>query len=525
VNWHSAFKQCVASDSEIMVAHTRSENAILSSPAQRLVEERVGKLPFRGRHHRLPRRLSDDYIVTAKVLGSGMSGDVRLAHSRTRQQPAAVKTLRLSNCPSEILASEVQIFLCMDHPHVVRLFDVYEYDDHLDLVMECMQGGELLDEVNRLGKFKEAHAAEVTRQMLLVLNYLHSHGVVHRDLKPQNFLYDRKGSNHLKLVDFGLSKFRGQRERMHTTCGTMAYIAPEVLERNYSSQCDMWSLGVMVFVLLSGYLPFKDTGDKKLQRRIMKQGRYSFDPKRWSNISSEAMDFTKCLLQPDTGRRLSIQKSFEHPWIQKSLMKPDESVVVSASEALLSFCQRPPMQRVCMSMMAWVLSNEETAAVRDSFLMLDTNHDGVIELEDLEDLMVHKISVPRDEASDCIRALDSTGSESIHFSDFLAAMLSSRIAMRDDLVAVAFQRFDTECSGKITADNLREVIGDEFGGKDVEELISEVSTSSGGTITRPQLAAYVQGTSVGGRTSSLKVPPCAVKFKPKMNHQKCCSVQ
>jgi len=139
--------------------------------------------------------------------------------------------------------------------------------------------------------------------------------------------------------------------------------------------------------------------------------------------------------------------------------------------------------------------------------------------------MVHKISVPRDEASDCIRALDSTGSESIHFSDFLAAMLSSRIAMRDDLVAVAFQRFDTECSGKITADNLREVIGDEFGGKDVEELISEVSTSSGGTITRPQLAAYVQGTSVGGRTSSLKVPPCAVKFKPKMNHQKCCSVQ
>jgi len=502
----------------------RLQNAIIGSPAQRVVEARVGKLPFRGRHHRLPRKLSDDYAVTTKVLGSGMSGDVRLAHSKTRQQPVAVKTLRLSNCPSEILASEVQIFLCMDHPHIVRLFDVYECADHLDLVMECMQGGELLDEVNRLGKFKEDRAVEVTKQMLLVLNYLHSHGVVHRDLKPQNFLYDCKGSSHLKLVDFGLSKFRGQRERMHTTCGTMAYIAPEVLERNYSSQCDMWSLGVMVFVLLSGYLPFKDTGDKKMQRKIMKQGRYSFDPKRWSTISAEAKDFVKCLLQPDNTRRLIVQSAFEHPWIQKSLTQPDEAVLVSASEALLSFCQRPPMQRVCMSMMAWVLSNEETAAVRDSFLMLDSNHDGVIELEDLEDLMVNKTSVSRDEASDCVRALDSTGSESIHFSDFLAAMLSKRIAMRDDLVAVAFQRFDTDCSGKITATNLRQVIGDEFGGKDVEELISEVSTSKGGTITQPQLSAYVQGTELSVKTNALWVSPSTVKFKASMD-QKCCSVQ
>jgi len=378
--------------------------------------------------------------------------------------------------------------------------------------------------VNRLGKFKEAQAVEITRQMLLVLNYLHSVGVVHRDLKLQNFLYDRKGSSHVKLVDFGLSKFRGKRERMHTTCGTMAYIAPEVLERNYSSQCDMWSLGVMVFVLLSGSLPFKDTGDKKMQRRIMKQGRYSFDPKRWGKVSTEAMDFIKCLLQPDTHRRLSVQQAFEQPWIQKGLKQPDDMAIISASEALHSFCRRPPMQRVCMSMMAWILSNEETAAVRDAFLMLDSNHDGVIELEDLEDVMVHKISLPRAEASDCVRALDSTGSESIHFSDFLAAMLSSRIAMCDDLVAVAFQRFDTDCSGTITADSLREVIGDEFGGKDVEELISEVSTCTGGTITQPELAAYVQGTEPGATTTPLRVSPRTVKFTPKVNQQ-CCSVQ
>merc|ERR1719359_1631643 len=106
--------------------------------------------------------------------------------------------------------------------------------------MECMAGGELFDRITSLKRFEEKDAAEATKQMLLAVNYVHSHGIVHRDLKLENFLYDTEGSTHLKLIDFGFSKFFNSKERMHTSCGTLAYVAPEVLGKSYTSQCDMW---------------------------------------------------------------------------------------------------------------------------------------------------------------------------------------------------------------------------------------------------------------------------------------------
>merc|ERR1719253_1495711 len=171
----------------------------------------------------------------------------------------AVKAFKMSSVTGEKktqLLAEVEIFLCMDHPHVTRLYDVFESEDQLHLVMECMEGGELFDRVTELKRFGESDAADAVYQMLLALNYIHSHGIVHRDLKLENFLYDKPGSSHLKLIDFGFSKIWDPNVKMHVSCGTLSYVAPEVLDKDYRSQCDLWSLGVVTFIILAGYMPF-----------------------------------------------------------------------------------------------------------------------------------------------------------------------------------------------------------------------------------------------------------------------------
>merc|ERR1719265_1112560 len=167
-------------------------------------------------------------------------------------QRFAVKTLKIGTGVQNFLKKdhlqqlkgEVENYLSMDHPHIVRLYDVYESKSELHLVMECAGGGELFEHVTKKKRFSEYEASDALRQMLLALNYIHSHGIVHRDVKLENFIFDSKSSGHLKLIDFGFSKMWDQTsgEKMKQSLGTLAYAAPEVLNRSYTSQCDLWSL-------------------------------------------------------------------------------------------------------------------------------------------------------------------------------------------------------------------------------------------------------------------------------------------
>merc|ERR1719389_1534949 len=182
--------------------------------------------------------------------------------------------------------------------------------------MECMEGGELFDRVAQVKRFTESGAADAARQMLLALNYLHSHGMVHRDLKLENFLYDGQGSNHLKMIDFGFSKYTDSRARMKTSCGTLAYVAPEVLNRSYTSQCDLWSMGVIVFILLSGHMPFH--GDSDAQIQDIKKGKYVFKQEYWGKISPLAKEFVKSLLEVDPNKCLTSGAALEHRWITQN---------------------------------------------------------------------------------------------------------------------------------------------------------------------------------------------------------------
>jgi len=457
-------------------------------------ESRVGKITVTGRYHRAPKKLEDDYTMETKVLGSGYNGSVHLAKDKHTGGSFAVKDFKLHGVAKEKrdeLESECEIFLSMDHPHVARLTDVYESEDQLSLVMECMEGGELFQRVSERRHFSEKDAAEAAMMMLLAVNYIHKHEIVHRDIKLENFLYEKKDGNHLKLIDFGFSKIWEPNTKMALSCGTLAYVAPEVLAKSYTSKCDMWSLGVVIFILLVGYMPF--SGTEAHQMEMIKGGKCTFRKEAWSKVSKEASEFVGKLLIVDAVKRLSAEQALADVWITTRAQLPtSDKVDEETLNSLASFAQASIFRRACMSVMAWSLTAEDRAQVRNAFLELDTNRSGTITLGEFKKVMQDRFHVEDAAIMQAFQALDVTHTEEIHYSDFLAAMVASRIKVHDEVLAQTFRRFDTDNSGNITVANLKEVLGESFQGQEIETLMAEADLTHDGQISYQEFITYMK---------------------------------
>jgi len=453
--------------------------------------EKVGNLAVEGRYHRLPHRLEDDYDVQRKALGSGYSGSVMLATGKVNGGKYAVKSFKLSGVCKEKkqeLVSETEIILSMDHPHVIRLYDVYESDESLSLVMECMEGGELFDRVHDRKVFSERDACHTTWMMLLALNYLHSCNVVHRDLKLENFLYERKDNDFLKLIDFGFSKIWDFNTKMELSCGTLSYAAPEVLGKSYTSQCDLWSLGVIVFILLVGYMPFSGSSER-LQIQQIRSGAYNMKKDRWAKVSPQAFEFVRALLVVDPEKRLTAPLAMEHPWIKNKDHLDPEVFDQTMVNSLMDFSRTQKFRRHCMQLMAWSLSAADRAEVREAFIELDTTRSGKISLGQFKEVLMERFDVPADQTHTIFEAMDSTNDEEIHYSDFLAAMMTSRIELHESLLKKTFARFDGEQHGFIGEEDLKRVLGADV---NVTEIFNQVDTNGDRKISYDEFIGYLR---------------------------------
>lgn len=206
-----------------------------------------------------------------------------------------------------------------DHAHIVKCYEACQTPGQVFLFLELMSGGELFDKIVEMGSFTESMAADVSYQCLDALNYMHSKGFVHRDLKPENMLLARKGDlSAVKLTDFGLSAMIDQQsELMRTACGTPAYVAPEVLTLKgggYDKQVDVWSMGVIIYILLCGFPPFYAQNDNALYAKI-KAGRYKFISPHWDPISEAAKSFIRKMLVVDPRQRATIDELLNDPWL------------------------------------------------------------------------------------------------------------------------------------------------------------------------------------------------------------------
>jgi len=465
----------------------------MSSPVFAVDKVRGAKGGFSvtSRYH-VNRSLRQDYRVERHILGSGASGPVHLAKRGNRQ--FAVKSFRKRGLSPEAkaeLRGEVEVYLKLDHPHVARLEDVYETDRDLHLVMELMSGGELYARLAKRRHYSEKDAAQTCRQMLLAIAYLHGHNIVHRDLKLENFLYERQDTEHLKLIDFGFAKYHERGSgKMSRSCGSLHYIAPEVLKHSYDEKADMWSIGVIVYMLLTGNPPFYGSTDEKCLYRIQR-GEPGFS-KRWWTLSGGAQTFVLSLLALDPEARPGAAEALKRPWLQQGILTPKATIDGEVLASLRSFAQASHFRRACLSMMAWSLTLEDQQELRVQFQMLDTNKSGTITQHELASVLKANFDIDSAETETLFKSLDSKGSKEISYAEFLAAAMKKRMRMHEDVLQATFERFDVEGTGTITPSNLRALLGDSFEGSDVEELIREADVDGDGRVSYADFLSYLQ---------------------------------
>jgi len=226
------------------------------------------------------------------------------------------------------LMDEVNILKTLKHPNIIGIHEVFETDTTLYLVLELVTGGELFDKIVGEGSFPEEKTRHYFKQMLDATAYLHGQGIAHRDLKPENILMKDKTSDILKVSDFGLSRCVGEAHFMKTICGTPQYVAPEILTASstggYGVACDIWSLGVILYIMLVGHSPWDEDKPKSIFVQI-KEGDFEFDPEEWDPISQSVKDLIKRLLTVDPEKRMTVTEALVDPWVTFVSPPPEET--------------------------------------------------------------------------------------------------------------------------------------------------------------------------------------------------------
>eukprot|EP00117_Sycon_ciliatum_P002175 scpid75731/ scgid7518/ Calcium/calmodulin-dependent protein kinase type 1; CaM kinase I; CaM kinase I alpha len=282
-------------------------------------------MPFGfGKSKKYDERLAKRYDLK-EVLGTGAFSEVVRGKDRETGVNYAIKCVDRKALKGKegALENEVNVLKKVEHPNIIKLIELYESKNHVYLVMEIVTGGELFDRIVDKGQYSELDASQLVRQVLGGVKYLHDLGVVHRDLKPENLLYwDKTEESKIMISDFGLSKMDDV-SMMSTACGTPGYVAPEVLaQKPYNHMVDMWSLGVICYILLCGYPPFYADNDSQLFTQIMR-GDYEFDSPYWDNISDSAKEYIRHMLTVDARKRCDCNEALAHPWVGGDTAKSD----------------------------------------------------------------------------------------------------------------------------------------------------------------------------------------------------------
>jgi len=265
----------------------------------------------------------EHYDILEK-LGSGTFATVKLARDKKTGEKWAAKIInkKAAGANMDMLAREVEIMQTVSHKNVIYMREMFDTPTKLYLMMELVTGGELFDRIVNRGSYSEKDASEVVRQIVEAIEYLHGIGIVHRDLKPENLLCATEAEDSsVKIADFGLSRIISEETMLKTACGTPGYVAPEVLKgKGYDKAVDMWSVGVITYILLCGFPPFYDDNVQVLFEQIM-AGSFDYPDPWWSDVSDSAKDFINKLLDVDPKKRLNAAEALNHPWIQGGTAK------------------------------------------------------------------------------------------------------------------------------------------------------------------------------------------------------------
>mmetsp|Transcript_88774 Transcript_88774/g.286894 ORF Transcript_88774/g.286894 Transcript_88774/m.286894 type:complete len:570 (+) Transcript_88774:123-1832(+) len=412
------------------------------------------------------------YDLDTNKLGQGAFGYVCVGVSQETGMSRAIKSMSKARAKDtrKRYRQEILIMKMTDHPNIIKLYETFEDKNHLFLVMELCTGGDLFNRLQTQGCFEERDAAILMQQILRPLNYMHSKMICHRDIKPENFLFLNQApvaQNTLKIIDFGFSCTFKEGQLLTTKLGTPAYSSPQVFAGQYDQSCDLWSVGAMLYVLLSGQPPFQGRTDAEVIQNV-KRGNYAFKGATWDVVGDVAKDMVRRMLKFNPQERASAQQALQHVYIRDS-GEHEGSLAMMLTTSLVmdlrSFCSQSLLRRAALQVVAMQLLQEETESLRRAFEALDSRGAGVLTVTELKASMDgHEIGDLRPEFDQVVKELSTFDSEGrgddteIGFTDFLAATLEAKHFQKVGACRAAFRAFDRDGDGRITALELEHVL-------------------------------------------------------------------
>ena len=421
------------------------------------------------------------------VLGGGTFASVRTAYkiNDPEKKLFAIKSISKKNMKKKDqfdLIKEVEILSYLDHPNIIKFYETYHDQYYFHIVMELCKGKELFDKLVEHGHINEFTVAKIIYKVISAIFYCHNNGISHRDIKPENILFESDDvDGEIKLVDFGLSTKYENDQKMHSILGTAYYIAPEVLLGSYNQKCDIWSIGAIAYIMLSGQLPFNGKSNHEIYNKII-NNQIDFTRNIWESVSENCKDFIeKCLIKnPDL--RISSEEAINHPWFSAVIneIHKTDNLNKEMLENLKNFSSPSRFKKLILRFLVNQLSQNDIKKLRKTFCAIDLNHHGTINIFELENAFkISGINVSKEELRNILNSADDRNNGVIDYSEFLVACMNQKKIMDKENLISAFEYFDIDNSGYICSSDIKYALlryGKKvLNNKEIDSMLIEVS--------------------------------------------------
>ena len=427
-----------------------------------------------------------------KELGSGSFATVYLVKHNTTGSVRAMKEIKkISNEGEEDneleIINEINILMKMDHPNIVKIFGFYITSHYYYLITEYCEGGSLFDLIiNNNGPFPEIQASYIMHQIFSVVNYCHKMKIIHRDLKPENILINKNENNfvQIKVCDFGTSLMFNRGEVQDELVGSIYYIAPEVLKKKYNSKCDLWSCGVIMYILLTGVPPFGGSNNRIIVEKILK---HDYDKTLLNKRCKACKELISLLLERNISKRIRADEALKHKWFQiykskEIRVEVDPKVIENCIINLKKYKKSSEIQEVALLYL--VHNNPDLKEVDDAckiFGLIDKNGNGKINKEELFNGLsdIYQSDKLQQDVDEIFKNLDVNNDLYLETEEFVRAAIDKSIFLTEKSLKFAFNFFDKTNKGEITVNDLINILsGDDVSKEEMErvrEMVGKIS--------------------------------------------------
>ena len=429
-----------------------------------------------------------DYYEVIKKLGQGSYGKVYSVKNKQTGEIRACKQISKHLLPDlKLFKNEMNIMSTLTHPNIIKIFEIFEDDRFYYIIIEKCNGGELFEKLTKRiqegNLYTEKFASKIFQQLMSAIAYCHSKGICHRDLKLENLLYLNEGdeeNNPIKVIDFGMGEKFDNKNKMKMKVGSAYYMAPEVLKGKYTEKCDIWSAGVILYILLTGNPPFNGRNDKEIYDSII-SGKYTVDKK----MSKYAKDLLSKMLCPEE-KRLSAVEVLEDKWFKKKEEKKkneNDDIINFDINKFTKFTEINKIRNLALTFIASRINDNEVKDLKSFFVKMDINKDGVITFDELKQgLSKMNVNLELDEVKELFQALDSNNDATIDYTEFLSCSINEKKYLKEERLYEFFHSLDKDHSGKLSLNEIKSAFGNEANSETINQLLKKVDKNGDGEI-------------------------------------------